>query len=84
MKLIYFNARGRAELARLILAQAGEAYDDERIEGADWPKLKPSKPILIPLISNSMSELEQTRSCLLQNLYTFLSDAWRGTASVGS
>ena len=55
MKLIYFNARGRAELARLILAQAGEAYDDERIEGADWPKLKPSKPILIPLISNSMS-----------------------------
>ena len=51
MKLIYFNARGRAELARLILAQAGEAYDDERIEGADWPKLKPSKPILIPLIS---------------------------------
>ena len=56
MKLIYFNARGRAELARLILAQAGEAYDDERIEGADWPKLKPSKPILIPLISNSMSD----------------------------
>ena len=45
MKLIYFNARGRAELARLILAQAGEAYDDERIEGADWPKLKPSKHI---------------------------------------
>ena len=58
MKLIYFNARGRAELARLILAQAGEAYDDERIEGADWPKLKPSKPILIPLISNSMSDNE--------------------------
>ena len=56
MKLIYFNARGRAELARLILAQAGEAYDDERIEGADWPKLKPSKPILIPLISNSLSD----------------------------
>ena len=56
MKLIYFNARGRAELARLILAQAGEAYDDERIEGADWPKLKPSKPILIPLIANSMSD----------------------------
>ena len=50
MKLIYFNARGRAELARLILAQGGEAYDDERIEGADWPKLKPSKPILMTLI----------------------------------
>ena len=71
MKLIYFNARGRAELARLILAQAGEAYDDERIEGADWPKLKPSKPILIPLISNSMS-FEQTRSGLLYNSHFFL------------
>ena len=43
MKLIYFNARGRAELARLILAQAGEDYIDERIERDDWPKLKPSK-----------------------------------------
>ena len=69
MKLIYFNARGRAELARLILAQAGEAYDDERIEGADWPKLKPSKPILIPLISNSMSD--KTRSGLLYNSHFF-------------
>ena len=43
MKLIYFNARGRAELARLILAQAGEDYIDERIERDDWAKLKPSK-----------------------------------------
>merc|ERR1712018_323156 len=44
MKLIYFNARGRAELARLILAQAGEDYIDERIEREDWPRLKPSMP----------------------------------------
>merc|ERR1712223_1027564 len=44
MKLIYFNARGRAELARLILAQAGEDYIDERIEREDWPKLKTSMP----------------------------------------
>ena len=46
MKLIYFNARGRAELARLILAQAGIQYEDKRIERADWPKLKPSKYML--------------------------------------
>ena len=43
MKLTYFNLRGRAELSRLILAQAGEDYIDERIERADWPKLKPSE-----------------------------------------
>ena len=47
MKLIYFNARGRAELARLILAQAGEDYIDERVERDDWPKLKSSKIIMI-------------------------------------
>ena len=47
MKLIYFNARGRAELSRLILAQAGEDYIDERVERDDWPKLKPCKLILI-------------------------------------
>ena len=47
MKLIYFNARGRAELARLILAQAGEDYIDERVERDDWPKLKSCKFIMI-------------------------------------
>jgi glutathione S-transferase len=40
-KLIYFNGRGRAEPSRLILAFAGANYDDNRIERADWPALKP-------------------------------------------
>ena len=43
MKLIYFNGKGRAEPARLILAQAKVEYEDHRIEFADWPALKPSK-----------------------------------------
>ena len=43
LKLIYFNGRGRGEPARLILAQAGVEYDDERIEFEDWPALKESK-----------------------------------------
>lgn len=46
MKLIYFNTRGRAEIARLILAHAGEDYEDKRIERADWPALKPCKCLL--------------------------------------
>ena len=45
-KLIYFNLRGRAELARLILAQAGVEYDDHRIEKESWPELKPSKLLI--------------------------------------
>ena len=46
MKLIYFNTKGRAELSRLILAQAGEKYEDKRIEKADWPALKACKWLL--------------------------------------
>jgi len=42
-KLTYFSGRGRAELSRLIFAQAGVQYEDVRIEGDQWPQLKPSK-----------------------------------------
>ena len=42
MKLIYFDARGRAELSRLILAQAGQEYEDCRIKRDEWPAMKPS------------------------------------------
>eukprot|EP00118_Oscarella_pearsei_P010352 m.63120 g.63120 ORF g.63120 m.63120 type:complete len:207 (+) comp35145_c2_seq6:178-798(+) len=43
-KLTYFNVRARAELARLIFAQGGVAYEDKRIAGDDWKQLKPSTP----------------------------------------
>ncbi|XP_072016299.1 S-crystallin SL11-like [Amphiura filiformis] len=41
-KLIYFPGRGRAEFTRLLFAQAGVQYEDHRIEGANWPTLKPN------------------------------------------
>lgn len=40
-KLLYFNVRARGELPRLIFAQAGQEFVDERVK--DWDKLKPSK-----------------------------------------
>ena len=42
MKLIYFNLRGRAELARLILAEANEDFEDSRVEweSSEWAALK--------------------------------------------
>ena len=55
MKLTYFNLKGRAELARLILAQAEVAYSDCRISKEEWQSLKPSK-------SESFSQSGLTRS----------------------
>lgn len=42
-KLIYFNARGRAEHIRYIFAYAGIDYIDERITNDRWPELKKCK-----------------------------------------
>ena len=43
VKLTYFNLKGRAEPARLILAYAGVDFDDCRVTSEEWQKLKPSK-----------------------------------------
>lgn len=40
IKLTYFNGRGRAELSRLIMAQAGIAYQDIRVDFQDWQNIK--------------------------------------------
>jgi len=39
-RLIYFNARGRAEHIRYIFAYAGVDYIDERVSNDRWPELK--------------------------------------------
>ena len=43
-KLTYFGGRGRAEIIRLIFAQAGVQYEDKRITKEEWGELKPSTP----------------------------------------
>jgi len=43
-KLHYFNARGRAEPARLIFAYAGQAYEDIRMEHAEFGSKKGNYP----------------------------------------
>lgn len=40
MRLIYFNAHGRIEISRLILAYAEVDFIDKRVKIADWPALK--------------------------------------------
>ena len=43
-KLTYYNARTRAEVSRLVLAQAGMEYEDKRVSGKEWRQLKPQTP----------------------------------------
>ena len=44
-ELIYFNGRGRAEVIRLLFAQAGAQYEDTRVkmDEEEWGKLKPGE-----------------------------------------
>ncbi len=41
-KVIYGNAKGRAETIRFIFAQAGVPYEDKRLTGEEWAQLKPT------------------------------------------
>lgn len=50
-KLTYFNGRGRAEISRLIFAQAGVEYEDVRLKDEEWPKMQPTTPFgEVPLL----------------------------------
>ncbi|KAJ9598227.1 hypothetical protein L9F63_011048, partial [Diploptera punctata] len=50
-KLIYFNARGKAEHIRFIFAYAGVDYEDERIPQEKWPELKRKMPFgMLPVL----------------------------------
>lgn len=44
-KLYYFNARGRAELIRLIFATGGQKFEDIRFEMNEWPEYKKKAPL---------------------------------------
>ena len=49
--LWYFNFRGRAEVPRLIMKEAGIEFEDRRVPFEDWfQKLKPSKNEMINYI----------------------------------
>ena len=43
-KLIYFCGRGRGEVVRYIFVQAGIGYEDKRVSGEEFMKMKPDLP----------------------------------------
>merc|ERR1711953_847501 len=67
VKLTYFNLRGRAEPARLLLAYGGIKYEDCRLTPAfqdptEWLKLKPKTPY------GSLPLLEWDGTCIAQSM----------------
>lgn len=44
-KVYYFEARARAEIARMLLAAAEKKFEDVRVGEADWPTVKKGNDI---------------------------------------
>jgi len=63
-KLTYFSGRGRAEIMRLIFAQAGVEYEDIRIEREKWPDHKAGTPFgQLPMLEVDGVKLCQSNAC---------------------
>ncbi|XP_072014440.1 S-crystallin SL11-like [Amphiura filiformis] len=62
-KLIYFNGRGRAEVARYVFALAGAEYEDHRIEFSEWAALKPTMPAgALPVLEVDGARIAQSHA----------------------
>ncbi|CAF1451088.1 unnamed protein product [Adineta steineri] len=60
-RLYYFNARGRAEISRLIFAAAGQKFEDIRYEFNEWPAHKSETPLgQLPLLEVDGVKLVQS------------------------
>ncbi|GAB6028477.1 hypothetical protein CHUAL_002636 [Chamberlinius hualienensis] len=60
-RLVYFDGRGRAELARILFAQAGVEYEDARIPKDKWPALKPNTPFgQLPVLEVNGKQIAQS------------------------
>ncbi|XP_057369493.1 probable glutathione S-transferase 7 [Daphnia carinata] len=64
-KLHYFKSprRGRAELSRLILSQAGVEFEDIRFAHCEWPAIKPITPFgHVPILEVDGQVLAQSNT----------------------
>nr|QNM80587.1 glutathione S-transferase sigma 2 [Daphnia pulex] len=62
-KLIYFNLRGRGELARLILHHQEVAFEDFRFEREEWTKYKTGTPFgQVPVLEVDGKPLAQSNA----------------------
>ncbi|CAF1386189.1 unnamed protein product [Rotaria sordida] len=62
-KLYYFNARGQAEVSRLIFATAGQKYDDIRYQYNEWPLCASEMPLgEVPVLEYNGTKLPESRA----------------------
>ena len=65
-KLVYFVGKGHGEVARLIFAQAGVAYEDKRVSKEEWAQLKPTTPTgQLPLLEVDGKTLTGSRPIIV-------------------
>ena len=63
IKLTYFNLKGRAEIARLILSYSGKKFTDETLTGAQFGAIKSTLPYgQLPLLNYNGQVLCQSIS----------------------
>uniref|UniRef100_A0A8R1DKL7 glutathione transferase n=1 Tax=Caenorhabditis japonica TaxID=281687 RepID=A0A8R1DKL7_CAEJA len=62
-KITYFPIRGAGEIGRQILSYAGQEFEDNRIQGEDWPALKPTTPFgQLPILEVDGKVLAQSHT----------------------
>ncbi|XP_071801495.1 S-crystallin 4-like [Asterias amurensis] len=62
-KVIYFDARGRAEPTRMMLAHAGQEFEDVRYTSEEWGKNKATTPMQqLPLLMVDSRPIPQGRA----------------------
>jgi glutathione S-transferase len=84
-KLTYFNVRAVAEPIRLLLAHAKIEYEDDRVEGSDWPALKPTTPWgKLPLLEEGDFKLSQSLAILkyLGTKHGYVGESLQETARI--
>ncbi|XP_038062192.1 S-crystallin 4-like [Patiria miniata] len=62
-KVVYFDARGRAEPTRVMLAHVGQAFEDVRYKSEEWAKVKAETPLQqLPLLEVDGKPIPQSRA----------------------
>jgi len=60
-KLNYFPLRARGELARMVLNAAGQDFENNLVQFADWPTIKPTMPTgQMPVLEFNGQKLSQS------------------------